>query len=182
MKTLQQTLWQAANLPEHYQCVNEQLVQHDDTTISWQRYQAEAPMQFGTEHVSLTFVDNKLFGFTHMNANLRCGELPSEAEAKRIACDFISEFASDLVGQLEFKWVAVHEEIIHVDDKDVVNDGMKVKCRINSSGKYAWVIVGSNRCPITFERDIIWNFDMSHRQTEKWLHDSWLKEENNNAK
>ncbi len=37
-----------------------------------------------------------------------------------------------------------------------------------------WVIVGKDNEVITFERDIVWDFVRSGRQTEQWLHDSWL--------
>ena len=55
---------------------------------------------------------------------------------------------------------------------------MKVKCRNSADGTYFWVIVGSDNSVIVFERDIEWDFIRAGRQTEKWLHDDWLRKEN----
>lgn len=52
---------------------------------------------------------------------------------------------------------------------------MKVKRRNLTTGLYFWVIVAPDKSVMIFERDIIWDFLRAGRQTEKWLHDSWLK-------
>jgi hypothetical protein len=36
--------------------------------------------------------------------------------------------------------------------------------------------VGSDKDVMAFERDIVWITVPGHRQTEKWLHDTWLTE------
>ena len=53
---------------------------------------------------------------------------------------------------------------------------MKVKMRNSADGRWMWVIVGADRKVMVFERDIVWVTFPGHRQTEKWLHDSWLSE------
>jgi len=50
---------------------------------------------------------------------------------------------------------------------------MKVKIRNTADGRWLWVIVGSDRKVMAFERDVVWITFPGHRGTEKWLHDSW---------
>jgi hypothetical protein len=169
-------LWRQLHLPQRYCVQNKKEVMHDDMVVELVRYAKSDERTLGGEHIS--FILNKkegLQGLMVMDASLQCGTLPTEDEAKQIACEFISWYAADLIDDLELKWIAEHEEVIQVDDKDLIITGMKVKCRIKSTGKFAWVIVGKNRQAITFERDIIWNYNMSERVTEKWLHDCWVK-------
>lgn len=39
------------------------------------------------------------------------------------------------------------------------------------------MIVGADREVMVFERDIVWANLEGRRQSEKWLHDSWLAEQ-----
>lgn len=58
----------------------------------------------------------------------------------------------------------------------LVITGIKVKMQNTSDGRWMWTIIGSSRKVIIFERDVVWISFPGHRQTEKWLHDSWLEE------
>ncbi len=73
------------------------------------------------------------------------------------------------------------ESIISLNDKGEKEThtvtGMKVKAKNTKDGRWFWVIVGANSQPMIFERDIVWISFPGHRQTEKWLHDSWLKKQ-----
>ena len=55
--------------------------------------------------------------------------------------------------------------------------GMKVKARNLADGLWFWVIVGADEQLMIFEHSIIWLSFPKHPKTEKWLHDSWLKEQ-----
>lgn len=130
----------------------------------------------GGEHISFV-VDPEtmhLLGVTRMEARLADGDLPDRGTARDIADEFIAEAAPDLHGTLDVLWIEPHDETIMADGHEEVISGMKMKCR-DLSRTYAWVIVGPENEVITFERDIIWNGDMSQRQTEQWLHDAWRR-------
>jgi hypothetical protein len=43
--------------------------------------------------------------------------------------------------------------------------------------RWFWLIVGADREVMVFERDIVWANLEGRRQSEKWLHDSWLAEQ-----
>jgi len=123
----------------------------------------------------------RLLGFTRMDAALQGQDLPTESEAEAIARDFLAEAAPDLLATLEKHWIAPHDETFRVTDgarSDVITvTGMKVKMRNTADGRWFWVIVGSDRKVMTFERNIVWATFKGRRQTEKWLHDSWLQEQ-----
>lgn len=130
---------------------------------------------FGGEHVSYV-VDAetaRLLGVTRMEARFADGELPDRETARTVAEGFLADAAPDLHGTLDVLWIEPHDETITADGREVVVTGMKVKCR-DPSGTYAWVVVGPGNAVVTFERDVVWNDDMSRRATEQWLHDDWL--------
>jgi len=136
----------------------------------------------GGEHMSYILNDQgRLLGFTRMDAALQGQDLPTESEAEAIARDFLAEAAPDLLATLEKHWIAPHDETFRVTDgarSDVITvTGMKVKMRNTADGRWFWVIVGSDRKVMTFERNIVWATFKGRRQTEKWLHDSWLQEQ-----
>lgn len=80
--------------------------------------------------------------------------------------------------KLENLWIDRHDEIITLKDEknnesvNITISGMKYKCYLKDKDNYAWIIVGPDGKVITFEQGIIWD---NGRVTEKWLHDSWLK-------
>ena len=133
----------------------------------------------GGEHVSLLQGDeNKLKGFVRLQRALTNGELPTEQAARQTALRFLEQAAPDLLDGMEVHWIARHDEKIAVSQgakrSDAAIPGMKVKMRNTADGRWFWVIVGTDGGPIAFERDIVWITMPGHRQTEKWLHDSWL--------
>ncbi|KZM50669.1 hypothetical protein OA90_08530 [Labrenzia sp. OB1] len=108
------------------------------------------------------------------------GELPSRDEARAIALNFLEDAAPDLLTSLKISWIEPHDETISFTrqgkTRPVTLTGMKVKMQNRADGRWMWVIVGSNRRVMIFERDIVWITFPGHRGTEKWLHDSWLDE------
>ena len=135
----------------------------------------------GGEHVSVVVGENGVLKrFTRMDASLAGGALPSRQEARAIAFAFLARHAPDLLANPEVHWVEPHDESIRVEEGGVARavtlTGMKVKMRNPADGRWFWVIVGSDSGVMTFERDIVWITFPGRRQTEKWLHDGWLKD------
>lgn len=130
----------------------------------------------GGEHVSLVLGEGRLKGFARMDGSLRSGELPSQEESRAIAMAFLSSHAPDLLSRLQISFIAPHDEPVRIDGQPATLTGMKVKMRNLADGRWFWVIVGADRQVMVFERDIVWANLQGRRQTEKWLHDSWLAE------
>lgn len=164
------------SVPPDYSLVDASQMTQDERSVWVFRHERADGRNagLGGEHVSFV-VDAEtmhLLGVTRMEARFADGDLPDKETAQDIAEAFIAETAPDLHGTLNILWIEPHDETITADGHEVVISGMKVKCR-DPTGTYAWVIIGPENEVITFERDIIWNRDMSRRQTEQWLHDDW---------
>ncbi|OJG99785.1 hypothetical protein RV18_GL000124 [Enterococcus termitis] len=130
------------------------------------------------EHFSVTIEkETKLIlGFTHMDQKYTLSDdqkLLSKEETKRIAKQFFDQFDPGYFETLENLWIDQHDETIILEGHEVTVSGMKYKCYRPSTSDYSWLIVGSNGEVITFERGIVWE---AGRVTEKWLHDSYIKE------
>lgn len=135
----------------------------------------------GGEHFSTVIAENgRLKGFTRMDLDLVGGQLPSRKETQAIAMDFLRAAAPDLLPALEISWIEPHDEPLRATrngrTEDLTLTGMKVKMRNKADGRWMWVIVGTDRKVLVFERDIVWVTFPGHRKTEKWLHDAWLAE------
>lgn len=133
----------------------------------------------GGEHVSwLHSNDGVLKGYVRMQQSLASGDLPTKQAAEDVALSFLRRAAPDLLDSIEIHWIAQHDESITLAEgatsMTATISGMKVKMRNAVDGRWFWVIVGTDGEPIVFERDIVWITMPGHRQTEKWLHDSWL--------
>jgi len=164
-------------VPSAYTLVDARRVTRDERPVWVFRHERADGRStgLGGEHVSVV-VDAetaRLLGVTRMEARFAEGALPDQATAQAVAEAFLAEAAPDLHGTLDVLWIEPHDETITADGDEAVVTGMKVKCR-DPSGTYAWVIVGPEAEIITFERDVVWNSDMSRRETEQWLHDDWL--------
>jgi hypothetical protein len=141
----------------------------------------------GGEHFSAVVADGgRLKGFARIDLDLVGGDLPSREEARAIALDFLREAAPDLLPVLEVSWIEPHDEPLRVAGDGAVRaltlTGMKVKMRNTADGLWMWVIVGTDRRAMVFERDIRWITFPGRRGTEKWLHDSWLAENGHAAR
>ncbi|GGK43164.1 hypothetical protein [Salinarimonas ramus] len=136
----------------------------------------------GGEHVSAVVGENgRLKGYARMEASLADGALPTREEARTIAMDFLARVAPELRDAHRLSWIEPHDEPLRVADaagtaRDLTVTGMKVKMRSTADGLWFWVIVGADREVMVFERDIVWQTFPGRRQTEKWLHDTWLVE------
>ncbi len=172
-------------VPSYYTLVDAHRVTRNERSV-WRFRHARSDGSnavLGGEHISFV-VDEKrscLLGMTRMEKRFAEGDIPDREKARTVAEEFVADAAADLHGGLDVLWIEPHDETITADGCDVVITGMKVKCR-DQSGTYAWVIVGPCNEVITFERDVIWNDDMSRRETEQWLHDDWLAEQTGAAK
>lgn len=117
----------------------------------------------------------RLKGFARLNPDLVAPVTFTKDEAEVIARGFLTEHAPDLLPNMVIQWVDLHDEpVTSATGNQLTLTGMKVKARDRQSGLYFWVIVAADRSVMIFERDINWNFIVGGRQTEKWLHDSWL--------
>ena len=165
-------------MPTHYQKVHEQPVPIDAQQVQWIRFQKSPSFRLGVENFSyLSDAAHNLKGFSYLDASLVHGNLPSKVQAQKIADDFLQRYAPDLLQHRKIQWVDQHDETIQLNGNNQKISGMKVKMRNLNDGRWFWVIVGKNQHPIIFERDIVWINFPGHRKTEKWLHDSWLKDE-----
>ena len=165
------------DVPTAYRLVTTDLEPQNERTVWRLRHERRdrKNVGLGGEHVTLVVdaVTRALLGVTKMVGDLAEGDLPTKNAAQQTAMRFIEEVAPDLENQLEVLWIEPHDEVVQIAEQSVALTGMKVKMQ-QQDGRYAWVIVGARNAVITFERDIIWNYDMSKRTTEKWLHDSWI--------
>jgi len=169
--------------PSGYRMVSLQEVPVDGEVSQLRRYERADGRngELGGEHFSMVVGDNgRLKGFARMELDLAGGALPSREEARETAMSFLKSAAPDLIETLQISWIAPHEEPLRVkrDDRSerLTLTGMKVKMRNTADGRWFWVIVGTDRKVMVFERDIVWVTFPGHRKTEKWLHDSWLAE------
>lgn len=133
------------------------------------------------EHFSTVIAaDGTLKGFANISLDLVNADLPSPERSEEIARVFLKKHAPELLPRMKISWVKPHDEPIIIErnsgHETVKLTGMKVKARNLIDGLWFWVIVGANEQPMIFERDITWITFPGHRKTEKWLHDSWLKE------
>jgi hypothetical protein len=170
--------------PAGYVHVNTRAISVDTERATLRRYERDDHRNggLGGEHFS-TVVDDagQLKGFTYMDISLKEGTLPTQEQAQKIALNFLSEMAPDLLPRMEIAWIKPHDETIHVlhngQPKPVTLTGMKVKARNLADGRWFWVIVGTNNKVMVFERDIVWITFPGRRKTEKWLHDQSLMEQ-----
>lgn len=168
------------SVPTEYTLVDAHRATRDERPVWRFRHERKdgSNAGLGGEHISFV-VDaqmTRLLGVTRMESRLAEGDLPDRETARTVAETFLADAASDLHDAVDVLWIEPHDETITADGRDVVVTGMKVKCR-DQSGTYAWVIVGPETEVVTFERNVIWNDDMSRRETEQWLHDDWLAEQ-----
>lgn len=168
-------------LPSNYLEVFSLPAKIDDKSAKLTRYQPKnhPSIQFGNEHFSVLVDESQLKGFAWLAPQLKQGKLPSKDEAQIIAEKFLQSYAPDLSISKEIHWIAPHKESIQVDGKTIALTGMKVKMRNPKDGLWFWIIVGKHNKPMIFERDIVWINFPGKRQTEKWLHDEWLKTQPN---
>ncbi len=176
-----------AFVPEAYVQVAQQAVSVDGETVVLTRYEREDGRNSGLEgeHFSSVVSESgRLKGFAHISMDLVGRPLPSAERSEAIARAFLNEHAPDLLLKMEIHWVDTHDEPIRVElngsTETVTLTGMKVKARNLEDRLWFWVIVGPDEQPMVFERDITWITFPGHRKTEKWLHDSWLKQQKMN--
>jgi hypothetical protein len=177
---------QRLEIPSRFVLVNQQSVFMDGEPVWHLRYERadQQNRSLHGEHISAVISQkgDRLKGFTRMDEQLSKGELPDQEQARKTAIAYLQKHAPDLINTMEIRWIKPHEERIQVrseagQPQSVTIVGMKVKCYSPTDGRYFWVIVGAQAQIITFERDIVWSTDMGRRQTEKWLHDTWLAEQ-----
>lgn len=144
------------------------------------RWQHVPELALGYCNVSIQVTDKgELSGFARYIPLAAKEPLPSKEVAEKTARDFLQKYAPDLLPVMDIQWIKPHRDETYIDGSTTYHiNGMKMKCRSTADGTYFWVIVGSDTSVIVFERDIEWDFIRAGRQTEKWLHDEWLKKNN----
>lgn len=170
-------------VPDTHAQVSERAVSVDGENATLIRHERRDGRNAGLEgeHFSaVVAADGTLKGFANISLDLADKPLPSRERSEEIARAFLQETAPDLLPRMKISWIDPHDEPIRVQrdgrSETVTLTGMKVKARNLADGRWFWVIVGSDEKPMVFERDIVWITFPGHRKTEKWLHDSWLKE------
>lgn len=175
-KTLDQVL-QSHSVPEGYELKNVFSGKQNEAEVWIFRYEKANGENngLGGEHYSFTVnkESDKILGFTWMDKRFESGqELPTKKQTEEIAKSFLNRIEPGLFDRLENLWIRPHDELITVDGQQMTITGMKYKCYLPDEDTYAWLIIGPDKKIITFEQGIKWE---SGRITEKWLHDSWLK-------
>lgn len=172
----------AALIPTTHQAVSRRTVPVDGKPAQLTRYERRDGRNTGMEgeHFStVVAADGSLQGFAHLSLDLAGKPLPSRERTEAVARSFLQSHAPDLLPRMQISWIKPHDEPIRVQgagrNEIVALTGMKLKARNLADGRWFWVIVGSDAQAMVFERDIVWISFPGHRQTEKWLHDSWLK-------
>ncbi len=174
-------------IPENFSLLSKKNGVMDKDKVTIFRYERSDKKNGGLEgeHFSLVVSEaGVLKGFTQMDGSSQNTEsLPDKETAVSIMKSFLEKYANDLSGDMVVKWVDKHDEHINLKSntgelKKTVVTGMKVKCKNKKDGRYFWGIINHKKQLITFERDIKWSFFRRERITEKWLHDSWLKVNN----
>lgn len=167
--------------PEKYKQVSTRDVTVDGERATLTRFERQDGRNagLGGEHYSIVVNEaGVLKGFAHMDLAYTSNTLPSRERTRDIAMDFLKEFAPDLLPRMAISWIEPHDEPLRVVREGrpelITVTGMKVKMRNTEDGRWFWVIVGANEQVMVFERDIVWITMPGRRQTEKWLHDSWL--------
>lgn len=159
----------------HFHSVNK--VNVDDITAYLFRFEKQENKNIGGEYFSfLISEDKEILGFTNMDKKYATAKMLSKSETQRIAKEFLLKTDKLLATDLKNLWIEKHDEEILINGQKMILSGMKYKCYRSSQKDYAWVIVGFDGSIMTFERNIRWNTIAHKRITEKWLHDSWLKE------
>ncbi len=164
-------------IPEGYAQISSLSVQMDKTPVTLTRYERQDGQNKGLEgeHFSVIYdQQGRLKGFARIDNQLGSGQLPDRAEARKIAHQFLKIHAPDLLENSSEHFIEPHDEFIMVNGKKQKLTGMKVKMHNQTDGRWFWVIIGSDKKPMVFERDIVWINFPGRRQTEKWLHDEWL--------
>ena len=121
----------------------------------------------------------------HLEESFETDIVPEENKAQEIAFEFLKKYAPDLVDSVDVRWirqlnkvpVSPPHDVPFTLDSGTLIIGMRVKLFIRSNNKFGWVISGKDGQVITFERDITWDTVNKCRSTERWLHDSWVKEQ-----
>lgn len=171
-------------IPQTHQEVARRQITVDGEVAELARYERSDGRNTGLEgeHFStVVSADGTLKGFANIALDLAGKPLPNRERTEQIARAFLQETAPDLLPRMKISWIEPHDESIRIErnglTETVTLTGMKVKARNLADGRWFWVIVGSDERPMVFERDIVWITFPGHRKTEKWLHDSWIKEQ-----
>ena len=144
-------------LPAELEVRREYRARRGDAAVTIVRFGSAAT----SDYVTLVSEADRIVAFVRVLARLDARDaLPSPDVARATAMALFARIAPDLVDGIEVSWIEPHDE--------ATVRGMKVKCR-QRDGRHAWVVVGANREPITFERDVVWS-DGIGRRTESWLH------------
>lgn len=166
-------------IPAGFEQTKVTLVEVDQKKAYLFRYEKPVNRGLLQEHFSFIVTANApycILGFTRMDSKYLDGELLTEEQTREIATAFLRGIDSELAESLNNLWIDKHGEPLIVDREQREIFGMKYKCYRKSSEDYSWVIVGFDGSVITFERDIVWDNEAGKRITQKWLHDSWVLE------
>ncbi|MFY9962095.1 hypothetical protein [Pseudomonas sp.] len=170
-------------IPAAYQEALRRSVKVDDESAVLTRYVRTDGRNatLGGEHFSTVVSDSGVLkGFANMSLDLVDMTLPSREISETIARAFLQQHAPDLLERMKISWIDPHDEPVKVvrngREETVTLTGMKVKARNLADGRWFWIIVGGDGKPMVFERDIVWITFPGKRKTEKWLHDAWVAE------
>lgn len=151
---------------------------HNKSPVTLYRYEPKTILTFEAMNSSFLINDEtqKIQGFARLLPQYDAKQPQvSKEDAEKAMREFATQFAPDLLKNFKIQWIDKHDETIIVDGKKVKLTGMKVKCRDIDTGLYFWMIIAPDHSVMVFERDVEWDFIRAGRQTQKWLHDSWLQ-------
>lgn len=161
----------------NFYLVSQKQVLHNKNSATLYRFEPIDSIHFGKSHVSFLLDSNSgnLQGFVRLLPEyISTKNQISKEEALDVTKNFLENYAPDLLVNYKNSWIDPHDEKIIENSNEITLTGMKVKCRDLNTGLYFWTIIAPDKSVMVFERDIEWDFIRAGRQTQKWLHDSWL--------
>lgn len=116
----------------------------------------------------------ELRGFARVNETLLKLPEMTDDKARGKAKAFFNKYAPDLK-KVNFQWVRIRKMKL-IDSKGETHQvaGVWTKYRDPESGRYLWVLLGSDGGVIEFDRESVWKFILGGRVTERWLVDDWF--------
>lgn len=169
-------------VPESHHQVSRRWVTQDGVPMMLNRYERRDGRNAGLEgeHIStLVTKDGKFKGFIHLSRDMIGKPLPNRQHSERIARDFLTAVAPDLLANMRITSIATYHKPLRINragkNESLQVTGMRLKARNTADGSWFWVVIGSDGKPISFERDVGWSNLLFRRSSEYWLHDPWLK-------
>lgn len=162
------------DIPNNYILHNKFSFTQNNKPITLYRFTKTGELNLFGEHFSVVIDEkNKLLGLMNLDNSFQEKVDICENEIEAHCIKIFNKYYPGYYEQLTNLWIKDHTEVISDNNIKINITGKKFKCFNKELNNYSWIIINSKGNLITFEKDILW---VDGRITEKWLHDSFLKE------